>query len=272
MYIFDKNKLFLAISIINLLTNSISAQSISYTHNIYNDVVARVSGMPESEYAFEQELMADATLWQQEGYKAVWFTIPTEYALCIPAALRQQYTYHHTTSRDVVMTRELKEVAESTLPDYATHTVGVAGLVLDDENNVLVVFEKFHPEWGYKLPGGAAKRGENLGTAAIREVFEETGIECEFVGVVGWRHSHRTGYEAPSDVYFGCLLRPLSKKITIQESEVAQALWMPYGDFFKIAKNSCIEFLKAYEIQDKGLPCASVSPLLHYYAPVNDAI
>ena len=82
----------------------------------------------------------------------------------------------------------------------------------------------------FKLPGGALQEGEHLTSAAIREVYEETGVETEFERVVCFRHW--TGYRyGKSDIYFVCRLRPLSEAIVKQDEEIAQCLWMPLQEY-----------------------------------------
>ena len=39
----------------------------------------------------------------------------------------------------------------------------------------------------WKFPGGLVDQGETLQEAAIREVFEETGIKSSYVGIIGFR-------------------------------------------------------------------------------------
>ena len=39
----------------------------------------------------------------------------------------------------------------------------------------------------WKFPGGMVDKGESLGDAAVREVWEETGIKAEFIGILGMR-------------------------------------------------------------------------------------
>jgi ADP-ribose pyrophosphatase YjhB (NUDIX family) len=41
-----------------------------------------------------------------------------------------------------------------------------------------------------KIPGGAIDSGEDIADAAIREVFEETGVKTEFVTMLSFRHLH----------------------------------------------------------------------------------
>lgn len=49
----------------------------------------------------------------------------------------------------------------STLPEFASHTVGVGGFVVDENNNVLVVSERYGADKPkqWKLPGGYVKPG-----------------------------------------------------------------------------------------------------------------
>ena len=56
-------------------------------------------------------------------------------------------------------------------------------------------------------------------------VKEETGVDTEFVGVVCFRHMHNFRYGC-SDFYFVCHLRPLTREIKIDESEIADCRWM----------------------------------------------
>lgn len=75
--------------------------------------------------------------------------------------------------------------------------------------------------------------GENLQTAAQREVFEETGIKTEFVSLVAFRHyqpkgSNPRGKFGCSDIYFVAYLRPISEtEIKMCTRELRNACWMP---------------------------------------------
>ena len=39
----------------------------------------------------------------------------------------------------------------------------------------------------WKLPGGLVEKNESIGDAAIREVWEETGVKTKFVSILGFR-------------------------------------------------------------------------------------
>ena len=56
-------------------------------------------------------------------------------------------------------------------------------VVVNDEDAVLVIHRTDNDNWAF--PGGAMDLGESLVTTAVREVKEETGIDCEVTGLVG---------------------------------------------------------------------------------------
>jgi 8-oxo-dGTP pyrophosphatase MutT (NUDIX family) len=68
-------------------------------------------------------------------------------------------------------------------------------VVLDDRDRVLLLRARdpFHPGKGqwWELPGGGMEPGEPSGTAAAREVYEETGLVDVEVGPCVWRHDAR---------------------------------------------------------------------------------
>lgn len=67
--------------------------------------------------------------------------------------------------------------------------------------------------------------GENISETAIREVKEETGIETEFVSLLSFRHIHEFRW-GTDDLYFVCLLRPLSSNVKIDEQEISACKWI----------------------------------------------
>ena len=50
-------------------------------------------------------------------------------------------------------------------------------LILNDEDQVLMVYNGDVDAWS--MPGGAIEKGETIEQAAIREVYEETGLDIE---------------------------------------------------------------------------------------------
>uniref|UniRef100_J3LB21 Nudix hydrolase domain-containing protein n=1 Tax=Oryza brachyantha TaxID=4533 RepID=J3LB21_ORYBR len=82
----------------------------------------------------------------------------------------------------------------------------------------------------WKIPTGFIDKFEDLFSGAIREVREETGVESCFLDVVAFRHAHQALFDK-SDILFICTLKPLSFEISIDESEIEAARWMPIDEF-----------------------------------------
>jgi len=63
-----------------------------------------------------------------------------------------------------------------------THFVSVAGLVTNDNGEVLLIKS---PRRGWEYPGGMVEPGETLQDALLREIKEESGIDVEIMGFIG---------------------------------------------------------------------------------------
>lgn len=67
-------------------------------------------------------------------------------------------------------------------------TLGVRGLVCDDQGRVLLVRHTYAHGW--HLPGGGVDHGETALTAALRELAEEGGVEAERLTLFGLYSNH----------------------------------------------------------------------------------
>lgn len=66
------------------------------------------------------------------------------------------FKYHHAENDEAVLTKWLPEHKESKIPLFATHQVGVAGLVFrPDTNQILCIKDRVMIRDFWKLPGGA---------------------------------------------------------------------------------------------------------------------
>jgi 8-oxo-dGTP pyrophosphatase MutT (NUDIX family) len=171
---------------------------------------------------------------RHDNVKVIWLQLSDELVPLIPIAFDKGFKFHHAESTYAMLTFEVQ--IGSVIPPYATHYIGVGGVVLNEREELLVVSERYRSGRrgpSYKLPGGALLSGEHLEEAAVREVQEETGILTKFESLVCFRHWHGYRY-GKSDIYFVSRLKPLSSEIIIQEEEIAECLWMPVKEFFEI--------------------------------------
>ena len=78
--------------------------------------------------------------------------------------------------------------------DYGRFSLGVGGLVIDidrktGERRVLLIQRNQEPNrGGWTLPGGFVDFDESVDAAVVREVAEETGLQCRVIGLVGFRN------------------------------------------------------------------------------------
>ena len=107
----------------------------------------------------------------------------------------------------------------------------------------------------WKLPGGLMDLGEEIGEAAAREVYEETGVRAKFQSLVSMRcvsfpsparslphanplgargtHIYRVQHGAAfgrDDFYFVACMEPLTETIDLSAAatdEIAECAWLP---------------------------------------------
>ncbi|XP_002739801.1 nucleoside diphosphate-linked moiety X motif 6-like [Saccoglossus kowalevskii] len=189
------------------------------------------SHLDSPETTFSDILKESLLSWRKEGRKAVWLNIPVMKAALIPIAVKQGFCLHHSRGDCITMCQWMDDGSPSRLPLYATHQVGVAGFVLNEETGqVLMVQDKIRVSL-WKFPGGLSNPGEDIADTAIREVYEETGVKTEFKSVISFRqqHNHPNAF-GNSDIYVVCRLQPLTSAITVCQDELLDAKWMKIHD------------------------------------------
>ncbi|MDC7241598.1 MAG: NUDIX domain-containing protein [Spirochaetales bacterium] len=179
-------------------------------------------------WMFKPALENTITYLKGEGFKLLWLFLPPSQAELVPLCVNAGFFYHHADEGGIELC--LRLVPGAFVPGYATHYIGAGGVLIDEENRILVIQEKHHTRRHYKLPGGALDPGEHISDAVVREVKEETGIDSEFLSLNCFRHWHGYRY-GKSDIYFVCRLKPLSSKIKIDPSEISEALWMDLDEY-----------------------------------------
>ncbi len=102
-------------------------------------------------------------------------------------------------------------------------TVGVRGIVTDDEGRILFVRHGYGARTWY-LPGGGSSGSETADEALVREMREETGVQVEvtrLVGVYLWM----VAYKRDHIFVFAC--RRLGGEMRADGTEISAAGWYP---------------------------------------------
>lgn len=203
------------------------------TQNKYRGIFIQPDSLPHSIGVFNERLSHSIDYWRNQGLQVVWLQINQNFTHLIPDALRFGFKYHHCMETEIMMVYRI--AGDAVLPSYATHTIGVGGIVLYNNEEVLTVVEQRdiseRPNY-YKFPGGMLEQNENIADGVVREIQEETGVKTEFEGLICIRH-HHYGQFKTSNFYIVCLLKPLTKEIVIDESEIGKAEWMQVDYFLE---------------------------------------
>jgi ADP-ribose pyrophosphatase YjhB (NUDIX family) len=103
-------------------------------------------------------------------------------------------------------------------------------VVVNDAGDILMIRRSDNENWA--VPGGAIDLGESMTQAAIRETKEESGIDCEIMGLVGiyTDPKHIILYTSNGEARqeFSILLsgRPIGGTLTPSD-ETTEVRWVP---------------------------------------------
>ena len=175
----------------------------SLRHDTYDGVTLDVTSLlptPSSssvERQYYASTVADPTsfgialgraleIWTGTGRRGIWLKIPTSHShLITPACAVHGFDFQHAEPGYCVLTRWLPTGGgASRLPDGPTHQIGIGALVIHPvSGKMLAVREKSGPAARaklWKMPTGLTDPGEDIAAAAVRELKEETGLDCVF--------------------------------------------------------------------------------------------
>jgi 8-oxo-dGTP pyrophosphatase MutT (NUDIX family) len=95
--------------------------------------------------------------------------------------------------------------------------------VIDGRGRILLVKRADNGKWA--MPGGALEVGETPAEGVVREVLEETGIDCRILSLVGVFDSRLCGTMSRHHLYqFTFLCEPLSQEQVEQPSHAVEIL------------------------------------------------
>jgi len=164
--------------------------------------------------------------------RGVWLKLELDRSKVIPIALKYGFKYHHAKKDYLMMQHWLPENEPSKLPHYTTHFVGIGGIVINEEKDeILVIQERISTvDNMWKIPGGLVDENEYISDAAVREVWEETGIKSKFNSLLGWREKRDYKW-GQADIYFFAWMTPESYEIKIDPMEIHTAKWMKIDEY-----------------------------------------
>lgn len=119
--------------------------------------------------------------------------------------------------------------------------LGVANLVENSKGEWLVVKKKYSGLKGlWSLPAGFVQEAETVEMAAKREVLEETGIEVDVQGLIGFRSGVITNTISDNMAIF--YSRPVDEDAMVvpQEEEIEVVAWLTPE---KLANDSLSSFM-----------------------------
>lgn len=229
-------------------------QPLSSTNNQYGGTYVSPKDLPDKRGDFAFLLNESILVWKTHGIKVVWIKIPNDRSDLMPILYNAGFENHHCGAGFIMLTKRLLESA--VIPHFATHSIGVGGIVINAQNEILSVREKDHIKtrpYNWKFPGGMLDPYEHFEQGVIREVLEETGIITKFENFIGFGHHHK-GQFSTSSIYAICRLTPLTHDITIQESEIADAKWFQIEEYLadeKIGKYN--QYILRSALRHRGL-------------------
>lgn len=125
------------------------------------------------------------------------------------------------------------------------------------------------------FPGGRVDEGEDFYNAAIREVEEELGVDCEIIGSTG---QYLSFWGMITEVFVGLLEADIA--FDLDEQEVAEIFFVPVEELlamepevfnFSIASNRCSDFPYHYIEGGENYPFRN-KEIAEYFYPLEEHV
>lgn len=233
----------------------VTSRKVDWKPGPYQSIQLDASAVsPADASAFTTELQALLPEWRTAGKGAVWVELRASQGALIQAAADIGFAFHHATGSSCSMLLWLQD-RPCPVPPFATHHIGVGGVVIDSARRVLLVKDRHaRAPQVWKFPGGLANLGEDISAAAVREVTEETNVRTAFRSVLAARHMHGVAF-GNSDLYVFCHLSALSTEIRTDPVEILDARWMDATEFTSSTQHPLSRYAVTLACQElDGLP------------------
>lgn len=114
--------------------------------------------------------------------------------------------------------------------------ISAGGVVMNDKE--VLVLRKFRGDW--VLPKGRIEKGEELEETALREVREESGLECEidsYIGFVKYNYKKPGGELVHKTVHYYSMLETGGKLKPQREEGFSNSTFMPWKKAVKLLRH-----------------------------------
>lgn len=222
-----------------------------YRWNRYGDLEIDIGELHVTPDTIEDVIEREIVHWKSkiknrrgEEFALMWLKIPTLMSDCISRLVKKSFKIHHATPEYIMMVLPHTHMGKP--PAYGTHYTRVECLVVEKTTGkILLVRENTGPAGAPKLVTGSVDQGEFVTSAAVREVKEETGIDCTVIGTMG--SGNRLGTRFRKDeILIGVLLSASSGQVpTVDGTEISSAEWMTPDDALVKCSSTTREWILA---------------------------
>ncbi|EAX87562.1 hydrolase, NUDIX family protein [Trichomonas vaginalis G3] len=191
--------------------------------------------------------------WKKEDRPSIWVKLRGTDLKHLYPLIMQGFDIHRSKSGNVIVLNKWIREKSKTLPNPPFAYLGVGGMCINNEGQILAVRENYKTGPSpWKLPGGLfdPRKDKKLSDTAVREIMEETGIQAEPMYMVTSRFWPKSNtFQAP-DLFHIFRLKPLSTKIKYDPYEIHSAAWVK-PDVLINCGYDLIKFAVQSQIQNK---------------------
>lgn len=131
-------------------------------------------------------------------------------------------------------------------------TLGVIGVLIDQENRILLVEHVFHPKVPWGLPGGWVNRNESPTIAVAREFHEETSLRVQVVTPLEVWTNHFLKNHV-NMAFIVELVDPTDLNKIVLSSELLDYQWVPRDKIPRILVDHVRVIDKAFAYREQNI-------------------